>query len=114
MTAVHVSRHPLVRHKLAQLRDVGTGVPAFRALVRDLSRLLFYEALTDAQLESCPVTTPLATVTGERLSERIGLVPILRAGLGMADAIIELLPTAVIWHLGLFRDHDTLRPVTYY
>jgi uracil phosphoribosyltransferase len=114
MTTVHVSRHPLVRHKLSQLRDVGTGVPAFRSLVRDLSTLLFYEALTDAPTEPWPVTTPLTAMTGERLAERIGLVPILRAGLGMAEAIIELLPTAVVWHLGLYRDHDTHRPVTYY
>ncbi|MGL4555260.1 MAG: uracil phosphoribosyltransferase [Gemmataceae bacterium] len=114
MTTVHVSRHPLVRHKLGQLRDTRTGVPEFRALVRDLARLLFYEALTDAATERCDVTTPLATMSGERLAEKVGLVPILRAGLGMAEAIIELLPTAVIWHLGLYRDHDTLRPVTYY
>jgi uracil phosphoribosyltransferase len=114
MTTVHVSRHPLVRHKLSLLRDVGTGVPAFRALVRDLSTLLFYEALTDAPTEACPITTPLTATTGERLAERVGLVPILRAGLGMAEAIIELLPTAVVWHLGLYRDHDTHQPVTYY
>jgi uracil phosphoribosyltransferase len=93
---------------------VQTEVPRFRALVRDLSRLLFYEALADAVLKPTPVTTPLTTMQGERLAERIGLVPILRAGLGMADAIAELLPTAVIWHLGLYRDHDTLQPVTYY
>ena len=114
MSRVHVSQHPLVRHKLSQLRDAKTEVPAFRALVRDLSRLLFYEALADARTAPREVTTPLTTMQGEHLAERIGLVPILRAGLGMADAITELLPTAVIWHLGVYRDHDTLQPVTYY
>ncbi len=111
---VNVSRHPLVAHKLARLRDVATGVPEFRALVRDLSRLLFHEALIDAPTEPYTVRTPLAEMTGQRLACRVGLMPILRAGLGMADAIIELLPEAVVWHLGLYRDHDTLRPVTYY
>jgi len=111
---VNVSRHPLVAHKMARLRDVATAVPEFRALVRDLTRLLFYEALIDAPTEPCPVRTPLADMTGQRLACRIGLMPILRAGLGMADAIIELLPEAAVWHLGLYRDHHTLRPVTYY
>jgi uracil phosphoribosyltransferase len=112
--SVTIARHPLVRDKLARLRDRDTAPPEFRALVRDLSRLLIYEAMADAALEPVMVRTPLAECAGERLAERIGLVPILRAGLGMADAILEFVPKARVWHLGLFRDHDTHLPVTYY
>jgi uracil phosphoribosyltransferase len=109
-----VSRHPLVRHKLALLRDRTTEPWQFRVLVRDLSQMLFYEAAHDLRLEPCTVQTPLGECAGQRIAERIGLAPILRAGLGMADALLELVPPACVWHLGLYRDHDTLRPVTYY
>ncbi|HEY7315501.1 MAG TPA: uracil phosphoribosyltransferase [Gemmataceae bacterium] len=112
--SVFVSRHPLVKHKLARLRDRVTEPWQFRLLVRDLSQLLFFEAMHDLRLESCTVRTPLGDCTGERIAERVGLMPILRAGLGMADAILELMPSACVWHLGLYRDHDTLRPVMYY
>jgi uracil phosphoribosyltransferase len=114
LPSVTVARHPLVLDKLTRLRDRATPPPEFRALVRDLSRLLFYEAIRDAALEEVTVRTPLADCAGQRLAERVGLVPILRAGLGMADAILELLPEARVWHLGLYRDHDTHLPVTYY
>jgi uracil phosphoribosyltransferase len=103
-----------VLHYLTQLRDRNTSPPTFRALVRELSQLLFYEATQDLALTSVPVSTPLADCTGHRVAERIGLVPILRAGLGMVDAVLERIPTAPVWHLGLYRDHETLRPVTYY
>jgi uracil phosphoribosyltransferase len=112
--AVTVARHPLVLDKVTRLRDRTTEPPVFRALVRDLSRLLFYEAIADVRLEAVTVDTPLAPCAGQRLAERIGLVPILRAGLGMADALLELVPEAQVWHLGLYRDEDTHRPVTYY
>jgi uracil phosphoribosyltransferase len=112
--AVHVCRHPLLRHKMTRLRDRQTPPDAFRALVRDLTQLVFLEAIADARLESCTVQTPLAEYTGSRLVDRIGLMPILRAGLGMADPILQLLPEACVWHLGLYRDHDTLQPITYY
>jgi uracil phosphoribosyltransferase len=112
--SVTVSRHPLVLDKLGRLRDRATPSPEFRALVRDLSRLLFYEAVQDLRLEEVTVATPLAPSPAHRIAERVGLVPVLRAGLGMADAILELLPEACVWHLGLFRDHDTHLPVTYY
>lgn len=111
---VHVSRHPLLLHKLAQLRDRATEPKAFRELVRDLSRLLFYEAVQDLETRPLKVQTPLAECEGHALAPSIGLVPILRAGLGMAEAILDLLPTAHVWHLGLYRDHQTLQPVTYY
>jgi uracil phosphoribosyltransferase len=109
-----VSRHPLVLHKLARLRDRTTGPPVFRDLVRDLAELLFYEATSDLQLAPVVVQTPLAECTGEKIADRIGLMPILRAGLGMAEAILEMIPEARVWHLGLYRDHQTLKPVTYY
>jgi uracil phosphoribosyltransferase len=112
--SVFVSRHPLVRHKLALLRDRTTQPWPFRILVRDLAQLLFYEATHDLRLEPWTVQTPLGECASQRIAERIGLAPILRAGLGMADAILELVPSACVWHLGLYRDHDTLRPVTYY
>lgn len=111
---IFVSSHPLVRHKLTRLRDRGTEPWQFRRLVRELSQLLFHEATHDLRLEPWTVQTPLGEYAGQRLADRIGLAPILRAGLGMADAILELMPSACVFHLGLYRDRDTLRPVTYY
>ncbi|MDA8202897.1 MAG: uracil phosphoribosyltransferase [Chloroflexi bacterium] len=111
---VHVSHHPAILHKLALLRDVRTEPKKFRELVREISWLLGYEALADARLRDVPVRTPMEETVGDELADRIGLVPILRAGLGMLDAMLELMPTAQVWHLGLFRDERTLRPVEYY
>ncbi|MEW5992443.1 MAG: uracil phosphoribosyltransferase [Chloroflexota bacterium] len=111
---LHVSQHPAVLHKLAILRDETTEPKKFREVVRELSWLLGYEALADARVRPLQVTTPLETMEGAELADRIGLVPILRAGLGMVDAMLELMPTAQVWHLGLFRDERTLRPVEYY
>ena len=111
---LHISQHPAVLHKLAILRDEKTEPKKFREIVRELSWLLGYEALADARVRSRKVTTPMETMDGHELGERIGLVPILRAGLGMVDAMLELMPTAEVWHLGLFRDERTLRPVEYY
>jgi uracil phosphoribosyltransferase len=111
---VHVSRHPAVLHKLAILRDENTEPKKFREVVRELSWLLGYEALQDVRVSPITVKTPLEATEAGELGERIGLVPILRAGLGMVDAMLELMPTAQVWHLGLFRDERTLRPVEYY
>jgi uracil phosphoribosyltransferase len=111
---VHLSRHPLVLHKLTLLRSQATEPWLFRPLVRDVTQLLFCEATQDVRLEPVTVQTPLAPCEGVRIAERIGLVPILRAGLGMVDPIHTLVPEATVWHLGLYRDHDTLRPVRYY
>jgi uracil phosphoribosyltransferase len=111
---LHVSNHPAVQHKLALLRQETTEPKKFRELVREISWLLGYEALEDARLTSVSVRTPLEEIEGGRLADRIGLIPILRAGLGMVDAMLELMPTAQVWHLGLFRDERTLRPVEYY
>ena len=109
-----VSQHPAVLHKLSILRDERTDSKKFRELVREISWLLGYEALADTALNEVEVQTPLEVTTGHQLAERIGLVPILRAGLGMVDAFLELFPESQVWHLGLFRDERTLRPVEYY
>jgi uracil phosphoribosyltransferase len=111
---VHVSRHPLLLHRLALLRDRDTIPRIFRQLVREMAQMLFYEAATDLRLSPITVQTPLAECAGQQIAEPIGLVPILRAGLGMAEAILEMVPAAQVWHLGLYRDHQTLKPVTYY
>jgi uracil phosphoribosyltransferase len=111
---LHVSRHPAVMHKLALLRTETVEPKKFRELVREISWLVGYEALADARLVPVKVQTPIEETDGFKLADRIGLIPILRAGLGMVDAMLELMPTAEVWHLGLFRDEHTLRPVEYY
>src|SRR5690242_11947290 len=111
---VHVSKHPLVRHKIALLRDAATDPQTFRQLVGELGQLLFYEATTDLELTAVSVRTPLADCPSEVIWERVGIVPILRAGLGMAESMLRVLPKASVWHLGIFRDHTTHQPVTYY
>ncbi len=111
---LHVSHHPAVLHKLALLRSVETEPKKFRELVREISWLVGYEALADARVRPITVQTPIEETEGAELADRIGLIPILRAGLGMVDAMLELMPTAEVWHLGLFRDERTLRPVEYY
>jgi uracil phosphoribosyltransferase len=111
---LHVSQHPAVLHKLSILREQKTEPKKFREIVRELSWLLGYEALADVRVQPLRVTTPIEETDAHELGERIGLIPILRAGLGMVDAMLELMPTAQVWHLGLFRDERTLRPVEYY
>jgi uracil phosphoribosyltransferase len=113
-STLHVSQHPAILHKLAILRDESTEPKKFREVVRELSWLLGYEALADARVRPMTIKTPIETTEAAELGDRIGLVPILRAGLGMVDAMLELMPTAQVWHLGLFRDERTLRPVEYY
>jgi len=114
MEGVFVSTHPLVKHKLTILRDKATDSHQFRRLVREIALLLCYEATADLVLTPRTVQTPLAPLEGAELSESIGLVPILRAGLGMVDGVWELIPGAEVWHIGLYRDEHTLRPVQYY
>ncbi|MBN9117564.1 MAG: uracil phosphoribosyltransferase [Planctomycetes bacterium] len=111
---VHVSTHPLIQHKLARLRAVDTKPPEFRDLVSAIARGLFFEVTRDLRLAPVAVQTPLTQTTCQQIADRVGLVPVLRAGLGMADAMLEALPEAAVWHLGLYRDHATLKPVTYY
>lgn len=111
---VHPSQHPLVKQKLTILRDKASSPSVFRRTIAEITTLLAFEATADLALTEVSVTTPLATATGAQLTECIGLVPVLRAGLGMEDAIWQLLPEAQVWHLGVFRDHETLLPVPYY
>jgi len=96
------------------LRDKNTEHPKFRQLVREIAMLLCYEATLDLPLSPLGVETPMGQAEGHALKEEIGLVPILRAGLGMVDGILEMLPAAQVWHIGLYRDEHTLRPLTYY
>jgi uracil phosphoribosyltransferase len=112
--AALVSGHPLIVHKLHLLRGRGSEPKKFRELVRELGTLLAYEATADLALEPIEIETPLATMEARRLGERVGLVPILRAGLGMVEGVWEVLPMAEVWHIGLYRDEQTLRPVEYY
>lgn len=114
MDNVYSSTHPLVAHKLTRLRDRTTDPRTFRELVREIAVLLTYEATADLSLRPRSVETPLAPFNGAEVLERIGLVPILRAGLGMVDGVWELLPSAEVWHIGLYRDERTLKPVEYY
>ncbi len=114
MTNVHASTHPLVAHKLSRLRDKKIEPKKFRELVREIAALLCYEATADLLTVPRQVETPLATMTGSELKEKIGLVPILRAGLGMVEGVWELMPVAEVWHIGLYRDERTLKPVEYY
>lgn len=114
MKNVFSSTHPLVAHKLCRLRDKQTEPRKFRELVREIAALLAYEATADLKLTSRKVDTPLEEAQGKELQERIGLVPILRAGLGMVEGVWGLMPTAEVWHIGLYRDERTLKPVEYY
>jgi len=114
MDNVFVSNHPLVKHKLSLLRDVETSPKKFRELIREISGLLAYEATADLAVNPVDVQTPLAVARGCELTEKIGLVPILRSGLGMVEGVWELMPTAEVWHIGLYRDEKTLKPVEYY
>jgi uracil phosphoribosyltransferase len=112
--SLHVSSHPLVAHKLSLLRDVATNPKLFRELVRELTWLLGYEAMADLETRPRAVETPLEGMEGAEVDPRVGLVPVLRAGLGMVDAMLELMPAAQVWHIGLYRDERTLKPVEYY
>ncbi len=114
MPNVFTSPHPLVAHKLTRLRDKNTDPKHFRELVREIAGLLAYEATLDLLLAPKQIETPLAPYTGVMLQEKIGLVPILRAGLGMVEGVWNLMPTAEVWHIGLYRDERTLKPVEYY
>jgi uracil phosphoribosyltransferase len=111
---IYPSKHPLVAHKLTLLRDVKTEPQKFRQLIRELATLLTYEATMDLTTIPCVIETPLAPAQGEHLIDRIGLVPILRAGLGMVEGVWGLMPSAEVWHIGLYRDERTLKPVEYY
>lgn len=114
MSNIYASPHPLVAHKLSRLRDKRTEPKKFRELVREIAGLLAYEATMDLATRPREVETPLAHILGVELQEKIGLVPVLRAGLGMVEGIWELMPNSEVWHIGLYRDEHTLKPVEYY
>ena len=114
MDLVYPSNHPLVGHKLTRLRDKKTDPKKFRELVREIAALLTYEATADLLTQPKIVDTPLAPAQGSEVLEKIGLVPILRAGLGMVEGVWGLMPSAEVWHIGLYRDEKTLKPVEYY
>ncbi|HEY9089434.1 MAG TPA: uracil phosphoribosyltransferase [Anaerolineaceae bacterium] len=114
MSNIFPSNHPLVAHKLTRLRSVETEPKKFRELVRELAALLAYEATADLLTIPKEVQTPLTKTTGVELKEKIGLVPILRAGLGMVEGVWGLMPSAEVWHIGIYRDERTMQPVEYY
>ncbi|MFO3664882.1 uracil phosphoribosyltransferase [Anaerococcus sp. ENR0831] len=113
--SVKVLDHPVIKHKISILRDINTGSTEFRSIIKEISIILAYEATKDLDLEEFELETPVATTTGYRISgKKLGIVPILRAGLGMVDGVLEVLPAAKIGHIGMYRDEETLQPVEYY
>ena len=112
---VQVLDHPVIKHKISILRDVNTGSNEFRSIIKEIAMILAYEASKDLELEEYEVETPIKSTTGYRLSgKKLGIVPILRAGLGMVDGVLEVFPAAKIGHIGMYRDEETLMPVEYY
>ncbi len=114
MANIFPSTHPMVAHKVTLLRDKNTEPKKFRELIREIATLITYEATTDLLMQPKQVETPLAPYWGSTLQEKIGLVPILRSGLGMVEGVWNLMPSAEVWHIGLYRDEHTLKPVEYY
>jgi uracil phosphoribosyltransferase len=114
LPGVHISRHPVIADKMTALRDRTTPPPDFYRLVRELGALLAYEATMDLRTVPARIETPLEVMEGRRLAGGVGIVPILRAGLGLAEGFRQVLPDAQIWHLGLRRDEATLQPIEYY
>ena len=115
MEKVHILDHPLLQHKLSILRDENTGVKDFREVVSEIATLMCYEATRDLPLEEVEIKTPITTAKFKTIAgKKLAIVPVLRAGLGMVDGILTLIPSAKVGHIGLYRDPDTLEPVEYY
>ena len=115
MSKVFIMDHPLIQHKVSRLRCIDTGSKEFRELVREISQLMCFEATRDLPLEDYELETPIGKATGKRIAgKNLSIVPILRAGLGMVDGMLDLVPTAKVGHIGLYRDPETLQPVEYY
>lgn len=115
MSELHVFDHPLIQHKLSILRDKNTSVKEFRELVGEIAMLMCYEATRDLPLEEVEIETPVAKATVKRLAgKKLAIVPILRAGLGMVDGMVAMIPSCKVGHIGLYRDPETLEPVEYY
>ncbi|MFP4017227.1 MAG: uracil phosphoribosyltransferase [Halanaerobiales bacterium] len=115
MSNLTVTDHPLIQHKVAILRDKRTGAKEFRELVDEIATLMAYEVTRDLPLREVEIETPIQKTKANKISgKKLGVVPILRAGLGMLDGVLKLIPTAKVGHVGLYRDPDTLEPVEYY
>ena len=115
MGKFHVLDHPLIQHKLTMIRQKDCGTKVFREVVNEISMLMAYEVSRDLPLEDVEIETPLVNTTLKTLAgKKVAIIPILRAGLGMVDGILELIPAAKIGHVGMYRDHDTLQPVEYF
>ena len=115
MGTLHVLEHPLLQHKLSIIRDKNTSVKEFRELISEIATLMCYEAMRDLPVEVVEVETPVAVANVKRIAgKKLAIVPILRAGLGMVDGLLRLVPSAKVGHIGLYRDPDTLEPVEYY
>ena len=115
MSTVHVFEHPLIQHKLSILRNKNTGVKEFREMINEISMLMCFEVTRDLPVEDVEVETPVAVAHCKRLSgKKLAIVPILRAGLGMVDGMVQMIPSAKVGHIGLYRDPETLEPVKYY
>ena len=112
---VKILDHPVIKHKISILRNINTGSNEFRSIIKEIAMILAYEATKDLELEEYEVETPITKTTGYKLSgKKLGIVPILRAGLGMVDGVLEVFPAAKIGHIGMYRDEETLKPVEYY
>ena len=115
MGKFQVIDHPLIQHKLTIIRDKDCGTKVFREVVNEIAMLMAYEVSRDMPLEDVVIETPMGTTTQKTLSgKKVAIVPILRAGIGMVDGILELIPAAKVGHVGMYRDHDTLEPVEYF
>ena len=115
MKSVYELKHPLITHKLAILRDKKTGTKEFRELISEISMFLCYEAMNDAKLLNCEIETPIAKLKTQKLDEdKYAFVPILRAGMGMLDGVITVIPNAKIGHVGMYRDEKTFKPINYF
>lgn len=112
---VNIMSHPLIQHKVTLMRDKNTGSRDFRKLLEEISMLMGYEITRDLPLEDRVVETPLVTTTGKQIAgKKLGIIPVLRAGLGMVEGLLSLMPSAKVGHIGLYRDPETLQPVEYY
>lgn len=115
MSKVHVFDHPLIQHKLSYIRDARTGTKEFRELVDEVGMLMAYEVTRDLELQDVEIQTPVTKMTAKRLAgKKLAIVPILRAGLGMTDGVLSLVPAARVGHIGLYRDPETLEAVEYF
>ena len=115
MPKVHVFDHPLIQHKLTYIRDINTGTKEFRELVDEVATLMAYEITRELPLQEVEIQTPVCKAKSNVLAgKKLGIVPILRAGIGMVDGILKLIPAAKVGHIGLYRDPETLQPIEYY